>query len=154
VANLYRYAEVCRQANTRYLEALAVVDDLGVSQSELNRRCAPVLYQGRKRRALQPLSPDDQALFAGVLRGEYAVRGFCNRELGEQLFGSVPDDPVERRRRCGRISRRIGLLRAHGLIGKVPRARRYMVTVRGQRFMSTALHLRQKLFPASLTAQT
>ncbi len=154
VANLYRYAEVCRQANARYLEALAVVDDLGVGQNELNRRCAPVLYQGRKRRALQPLSPDDQALFAGVLRGEYAVRGFRNRELGEQLFGSVPDDPVERRRRCGRISRRIGLLRAHGLIGKVPRARRYVVTVRGQRFMSTALHLRQKLFPASLTAQT
>jgi hypothetical protein len=31
VANLYRYAEVCQQANARYLEALAVVDDLGRS---------------------------------------------------------------------------------------------------------------------------
>src|SRR5262249_9426600 len=59
VANLYQYAEVGQQANARYLEALAVVDDLGVGQSELDRRCAPVVYQGRRRRALQLLDRDD-----------------------------------------------------------------------------------------------
>jgi len=151
VANLYRYAEVCQQANARYLEALAVVDDLGVGQRELDRRCAPVLYQGRRRRALQLLHRDDQALFAGVLRGEHAVRGFRNGELSEQLFGPKPPDPQERRRQCGRVSRRISLLRAHGLIAKVPRSRRYHVTVRGQRLMSTAIHLLAKLFPRELT---
>jgi hypothetical protein len=154
VANLYRYAQVSRQANARYLEALAVVDDLGVGQSELDRRCAKVLYQGRMRRALQPLGQDDQALFLGVLRGEYAVRGFRNQELGERLFGAKPDDLVERRRQCGRVSRRISLLRAHGLLCKLPRCRRYRPTVRGQRFMSTAIHLRTKLFPRALTART
>jgi len=154
VANLYRYAEVCRQANARYLEALAVVDDLGVGQSELDRRCAKVRYQGRMRRALQPLGCDDQALFLGVLRGEYTVRGFRNHELAERLFGPRPDDWVERRRQCGRVSRRISLLRAHGLLCKLPRCRRYRVTVRGQRFMSTAIHLREKLFPRALTAQS
>ena len=38
VANLYRYAQVGQQANERYLEALAVVNDLGVGQRELDRR--------------------------------------------------------------------------------------------------------------------
>jgi len=154
VAHLYRYAEVSQSANARYLEALAVVDDLGVGQSELDRRCAKVLYQGRMRRALQPLGRDDQALFLGVLRGEYAVRGFRNQELAERLFGPQPDDLVERRRQCGRVSRRISLLRAHGLLCKLPRCRRYRVTKRGQRFMTTAVHLREKFFPSVLTAQT
>lgn len=152
VANLYRYAQVSQKANERYLEALAVVDDLGVGQRELDRRCAPVSFQGRNRRALQPLGRGDQALFQAALRGEYAVRGFRNGELAEQLFGPKPDDPVERRRRCGRVSRRISLLRAHGLVAKFPRARRYRVTASGQRFMSTAIYVRQKLFAKELAA--
>jgi hypothetical protein len=151
VANLYRYAHVGQKANERYLEALAVVADLGVGQSELDRRCAPVYHQGRSRRALQPLGREDQALFRAALRGEHAVRGFRNGELAQYLFGPRPDDPEERRRRCGRVSRRISLLRAHGLIAKFPRARRYRVTERGQRFMATAVHLREQLFPQKLT---
>ena len=152
VANLYRYADVSQKANARYLEALAVVDDLGVGQRDLERRCAPVAYQGRNRRALQPLGRDDQALFQAVLRGEYAVRGFRNQELARHLFGPKPTEDQERRRQSGRVSRLISLLRAHGLIAKFPRSRRYRVTVSGQRFMSTAVHVRRKLFPAKLTA--
>jgi hypothetical protein len=150
IANLYRYAEVSQQANARYLEALAVVDDLGVGQRELDRRCAPVAYQGRKRRGLQPLGRDDQALFQAVLRGEFAVRGFRNKELARYLFGSRPTDPDERRRQSARVSRLISLLRAHGLIAKFPRSRRYRVTALGQRFMSTAIQVRHRLFPAKL----
>jgi len=150
VANLYRYAEVSRQASARYLEALAVVDDLGAGQRELDRRCAPVLYPGRRRRALQPLAPADQALFRAALRGEFLLRGFRNGEFAEVLQGPAPQDPRERRRRCGQISRRISLLRAHGRLAKVPRARRYRVSKRGGRFMATARHLRCKFFPREL----
>ena len=146
VANLYRYAQVGQKANERYLEALAVVNDLGVGQRELDCRCAPVSFQGRMRRGLQPLWRDDQALFQAVLRGEHAVRGFRNGELAERLYGPSPKDPGERRRRCGRVSRRISLLRAHGLVAKIPRSRRYRVTNAGQPFMSTAIHVRTNLF--------
>jgi hypothetical protein len=151
VANLYRYADVSRQANARYLEALAVVNDLGVGQKQLERCCAPVAYQGRNRRGLQPLGRDDQALFEAALRGEHAVRGFRNKELARHLYGPRPSDPAERRRQCGRVSRLISLLRGHGLIAKFPHSRRYRVTTLGQRFMSTAIELRNKLFPEKLT---
>jgi hypothetical protein len=151
VANLYRYAQVSQKANARYLEALAVVEDLGVGQKELDCRCAPVFYQGRRHRALQPLGRDDQALFQAALRGEHVLRGFRNGELSATLFGPRPTDLVERHRQCGRVSRRIRLLRAHGLVAKFPRSRRYRVTEAGQRFMSTAIHLRAKLFPRELT---
>ena len=151
VASLYRYAQVGAKANERYVEALAVVNNLGVGQRELERRCAPVIFQGRTRRALQPLGCADQALFRATLRGEHAVRGFRNGELAQLLFGPNPDDPGERRRQCGRVSRRISLLRAHGLVAKFPRSRRYRVTESGQRFMSTAIHLRTELFPKELS---
>ena len=95
---------------------------------------------------MQPLSRDDQALFRAVLRGEHAVRGFRNGEVAERLYGPRPKDPGERRRRSGQVSRRISLLRAHGLVAKYPRSRRYRVTRTGQRFMSTAIHVRAKLF--------
>jgi hypothetical protein len=150
VTNLHRYAQVSRSANQRYLEALSGVDDPGVGQRQLEQRCSPVSYQGRRRRALQPLGRDDQALFRSVLRGEYAVRGFRNRELATPLFGQSAD-AGERRRHCGRVSRLIGLLRAHGLVAKVPRARRYHVTALGHRFMSTAIYVRYKFFPRELS---
>jgi hypothetical protein len=150
VASLYRYAQVSQRANERYLEALAVVDDLGVGQRELDRKCAPVPFQGRRRRGLQPLARDDQALFRAVLRGEHTVRGFRNGEVAERLYGPRPKDPGERRRRSGQVSRRISLLRAHGLVAKYPRSRRYRVTNAGQRFMSTAIHVRTKLFAREL----
>jgi hypothetical protein len=146
VANLYRYAQVSQRANERYLEALAVANDVGVGRRELDCRCAPVSFQGRRRRGLQPLSRDDQALFQAVLRGEHTVRGFRNGEVAERLYGPRPKDPAERRRRSGQMSRRIGLLRAHGLVAKYPRSRRYRVTRAGQRFMSTAIQVRAKLF--------
>ena len=57
-----------------------------------------VSFQGRKRRGLQPLSRDDQALFQAVLRGEHAGgRGFRSGEVAERLYGSRPKDEVERR---------------------------------------------------------
>jgi hypothetical protein len=152
IANLYRYAQVGQSANARYLGALAVVDDVGASRSEFDRRCVPISYQGRMRRGLQPFGRADQALFCAALRGEYAIRGFRNGELAERLYGPTPKDPVERRRRCAHVSRQISLLRAHGLVAKYPRSRRYRVTHAGQRFMSTAIELRAKLFPRQLSA--
>ncbi|MGB2864001.1 MAG: hypothetical protein WBC05_11795, partial [Sedimentisphaerales bacterium] len=39
-----------------------------------------------------------------------------------------------RKKYAGRTTRRIKLLRAHGLIRKVPRANRYVLTSKGQKF--------------------
>src|SRR5262245_17874601 len=75
VAWLWRYAEISRAANGRYLEALAVVDDWRRARQLLDRVTRPAALGGRRKRALQPLSPQDQALFLAVLRGEHQVRG-------------------------------------------------------------------------------
>ncbi len=71
------------------------------------------------RRALNPFSPTDAQLLAAVIRGEHALSGFRNRDLRETLYGATPD-PAERRRQAARVTRHLSLLRAHGLLRKLP----------------------------------
>jgi hypothetical protein len=150
VAFVNRYAHLAHQAAGRYLNGLAVVDDPHVSQDVLDRVCSRASFAGRQRRALNPLSREDQRLFFAVLRGEHALRGFRSRDLTEYLNQSPSSDPAIRRRQGGQRSRLLQLLRAHGLIAKLPHTRRYRVTNRGFAFMSAAIHLRYKAFPAEL----
>ena len=150
VAFLGRYAHVAHQAARRYLNGLAVVDDPKVSQDLLDRVCNRASFAGRKRRALNPLSRKDQQLFLAVLRGEHALRGFRSRDLAQYLNQPPTRDPIQCRRQSGQRCRLLQLLRAHGLIAKLPHTRRYHVTNRGFAFMSAAVHLRYKGFPTDL----
>jgi hypothetical protein len=150
VAFLDRYAHVARQAARRYLNGLAVVADPQVSQDVLDRVCNRAALAGRKRRALNPLSRADQRLFFAVLRGEHALRGFRSRDLAEYLQQTPSADPHVRRRQSGQRSRLLQLLRAHGLIAKLPNTRRYRSTERGFALMSAAIHLRHRAFPVDM----
>lgn len=150
VAMLGRYAQVAHQAAGRYLNGLAVVQDPQVSNDLLDNVCNRASFQGRRRRGLNPLSREEQRLFFAVLRGEHALRGFRSRDIAQYLQTRTAPDPKERRRQSARISRLLQLLRAHGLIRKLPKTRRYRVTDRGFAFMSAAIHLRYKAFPDDL----
>ena len=147
VAWLWRYAEVARSANGRYLEALAVVDDERASRRLLDEVTRPAKLHGRTKRALQPISPADQRLFLAVMSGDHRLRGFRNADLAARLYATATKDVAERRRRSARVTRLIQLLRAHGLVAKIPRARRYRVTAKGDLFMSAAIYVRHKHLP-------
>jgi hypothetical protein len=151
VAWLWRYAEVSRAANGRYLEALAVVDDGGTkTREQWDRVCRPARLGSGRKRGLQPLAAADQALFRAVLRGEHRLRGVSNGELALQLYGAAPRDAEERKRRCGRVTRQLQLLRAHGLLAKIPRSRRYRVTAKGEALMTAAIYVRDKYLPTAM----
>jgi hypothetical protein len=93
----------------------------------------PVLDDGRRFRALRLGDPDDLALLQTISRGEFATAGFRNRDLRRLLYSSSRrPSPDELRRLCARISRRLRLLRAHGVIRKIPKTHRYRITERGQ----------------------
>lgn len=153
VKNLYRYAEVCLSANRAYLEALAVVDDPATAYRMLNEVCHPAGRNGRRRRGLNPLRQDDLALFAAVLRGEHHIHGFRNRDVAAHLGLPRAKNPRERKRQSARVTRLIQLLHAHHLIAKIPRSRRWRVTVRGTTLMSAALQLYHHDFPENLAKE-
>jgi hypothetical protein len=139
VADLHRRAEVSQKANERYLHALSTVDD-STQLSELVRKLEQPCRFGQIRvRALHPFSAEDHSLLQAVNRGEFALNGLRNRDLQALLFkpGAVP--PAEKRRRCARVSRQLRLLRAHGLIQKVPRTHRYQVTAPGRLIITAIL---------------
>jgi hypothetical protein len=132
VADLHRRAEVSQAANDRYLDSLASLDT-STPVGELARDlCRPKRWKGQPVRALRPWSEDDHALCAAVLRGEFAINGFRNRDLQPLLYDGPPSSPQEQRRRRGAVTRRLRLLRAHGLIQKVSHTHRYVLTPKGR----------------------
>jgi hypothetical protein len=150
VANFYRYHEVARAANDRYLSALAAVNRPQASLTVLERVQRPARSGGRRRRGLHLLRGEEQRLFHAVLRGEHHINGFRNRDIQSVLFPARAKDVRERRRRTAHVSRLLHLLRAHGLIAKVPHAHRYRATAKGETLMSAAIYARCKVFPKEL----
>lgn len=152
VANFYHYHALARAANQRYLDALAVVDRPCATAQQLDQLSAPVRYRGRHRRGLNVLAATDQKLFLAALRGEHRLHGLRNRDVAAALFPTPSKDHAEQRCRTAHVSRRLALLRAHGLIAKIPRSQRYRLTAKGEALMGTAVYVRHKMFPNELKA--
>ena len=99
--------------------------------------CRPVRWRGQRVRALRPWWPEDDAVLAALGRGEGLINGWRNRDLRALLYPGE-HDRAECRRLAGRVTRQLRLLRAHGLIRKVPRTHRYLLTAKGRQ-ITTAL---------------
>jgi hypothetical protein len=101
-------------------------------------------WKGRSVRALNPLAPADVKLLEAINRGEFLLNGFRNRDLREVLFADAPPaTPEETKRQSAKVTRLIGLLRAHGVIAKVSKTHRYQVTVVGRNKVTALLAARQ-----------
>jgi hypothetical protein len=139
VADLPRRAEVSQASNLRYLEAMAAVSTplpLKTLTEKLGQR---VMYKNRAVRGLNLLGKDDSLLLQTIGGGQFILNGFRNRDLQTGLFANPTSDEKEKRRRSGQITRKLRMLRAHGLIRKVPHTHRYMVNEKGRQLI-TALH--------------
>jgi len=138
VADLHRQAEVSHRANERFVESLATVADptpLGQLLAPLGR---PVIDDGRRFRALNPLTGADGELLRTVARGEFLLQGFRNRDVRVACFGAT-DDASRQRQQSAAVTRQLRLLRAHGLIIKVQKTHRYQVSAHGRRVLTALL---------------
>jgi len=138
VADLHRRAEVSRKAAERYLDAFASVEEHTTLEELIRRLGQPRRWRGRRVRALRPFA-DDRALLEAVSRGEFALNGFRNRDLQAIFFSCAAHSPVEARRRSAWVSRKLRLLRAHGLITKITGTYRYQLTVSGRKAITAIL---------------
>jgi len=143
VADLHRRAEVCQAANERYLESMAAVDSSEPLGELVKPLCRPVNWKGQRVRALHPLSGDDAALLEAVGRGEFLLNGFRNRDLQALLYGPSKAGTRQRQQHSAAVTRRLRLLRAHGLIRKVPHTHRYVVSPLGHNAIAALLSARK-----------
>jgi hypothetical protein len=91
---------------------------------------------------LNPLGAADAALLTAVSRHEFLINGLRNRDLRRVLFGADATTPEEQRRRSGVVTRQLRLLRTHGLIHKVPKTHRYLVSETGRKAITALLAAR------------
>jgi hypothetical protein len=133
VADLHARSRISQGVNERYLEALAQVD----TTERVETVVGPVCKPKHGARALRPWSEQDQALLQAVstcgLAGD-----FRNRDLAAQLYPKT-----ERRQVSAKVTYRLRLLRAHGIIQRLPNTRRYRITTNGARIIAT-IFLTQK----------
>jgi hypothetical protein len=153
VANLYRYAEIGRATNGRYLNALSVTVDVAAAREPFRKLAEPAKRpNGRRVRGFNPASREDTALFAAVLRGEHILHGFRNEQIRAALYGPLPKDAVTARRQRSRVTRYLQRLHTHGLIAKIPRTHRWRPSSEGQTLMTTTLHYHHDLYPTKSLA--
>ena len=150
VTGLYRYAQVARAANQRYLAALAVVQDPARAQRLLHD-CTRRVEQGeRTYRGFNPAAQEDIAVFRAVLDGAHHLHGFRNQAIRQTLWPRAAADPATQRRHSGRVSRLFGRLHVRGLIAKIPRSHRWRVTVDGHAFLSMSIQHHAQAYPQTL----
>jgi hypothetical protein len=139
VADIGSRADVSAASNGRYLDALATVKTplpLKTLTADLSR---PTRWNKKQARGLNLLGDDDAKLLEAAGRGEFLINGLRNRDLQTLLFDKPTQDPVQKRKRSGQITRKLRLLRAHGLVHKLPHTHRYMVSDKGRQVI-TAMH--------------
>jgi hypothetical protein len=131
VVDLPRRGAISQAANLRYLAALSGVEGttaLGQVADDVSR---PVIRDGRRCRGLNPMTGDDARLADVLLRGEFSLNGFRNRDVRTRLFPDSPDRHTIRRQ-AAKVTRLLRLHRAHGLIRKLNGTQRYQLTAKGR----------------------
>jgi hypothetical protein len=142
VADFGRRAEVSRKATDRHLTALAAVEINRPLAQEAAEVCRAVWREKRRHRALNPMGQADAELMAVVNRGEYTINGFRNRDVRARLYAAT-SDRLKEHQQMGAVGRKLRLLRGHGLIAKVAKTHRYVVTEKGRRIITALLAARQ-----------
>ncbi len=138
VTYLYRYEQIARTANGRYLDALSVQDDPFPAKKDLQQLVEPVTNGSRRVAGFNPAREQDQKLFEEIMRAEYLVSGFSNADIRSALYGAEATRDTGRRL-SSRVSRLFAKLHYRKLIAKIPRTRRWRITEKGYRILG-ALH--------------
>ena len=140
VSDLHRRCEISDQCNHRYADALASAQVEEKLKEVVAPACNRIRKNGKRYRGLNPWQAQDYQLLSFLAKGEHALNGFRNKDLRRWLYPESEDVDKQRHRRyAGRTTRRIKLLRVHGLVRKVARENRYRLTAKGQKFACALL---------------
>jgi len=126
--NLPALREVGFQANRRLLDVQRISHDSFLGEEVFRGIHQPVTVAGRRASALRFGDPRVLALLSCLVLLRLLPRGFTNRELREHvtpLYGQAMSS--------GQMSYDLRRLKLHGLIEKIPKTRRYLVTDLGFR---------------------
>ena len=143
ISNLYRYAEVSKACNQRFLDTMVDIIPVQSTLAEIGTVCGGKTVRGKRISGFNVWAPDVVCIMETVCDGRYLINGFRNKDISQSILPDMKDA----RKRSSKTSRILKKLRQHGLIKKVPRSRRYHVTSKGRRVMGALIELRHKDYP-------
>ncbi len=133
IYSLPALAELLSAAANRYLAFLSAIDDPTIATKDLDKISRPTRDANRSYRGFNFFHGGDAELFRTLMRGEFNISGFRNRDLRVHLHGKTPYQ----------VSRFLKRLRQHGLIKKIGKAYKYYLTNLGRRVGVVALKLKE-----------
>lgn len=143
ISNLYRYAEVSKACNQRFLDTMIDIIPVQSTLEEIGTVCGGKTVRGKRISGFNVWAPDVVRIMETVCDGRYLINGFRNKDISQSILPDMKDA----RKRSSKTSRILKKLRQHALIKKVPRSRRYHVTSKGRRVMGALIELRHKDYP-------
>ena len=143
ISNLYRYAEISKVANKRFLNSMCNIIPKKSIEKEINHFCTRKVVKGRLYTSYNVWEPETFRLFETISDGRYLIRGFTNKDIRGRLYPKEADSPKIR----GKVTRSLAKLRAHSLIRKNPHSRRYLISDKGRRVLGALIETKRKIYP-------
>ena len=137
VADIAIRSQVSQDINDRFMNNLAAAQCETPVRDLLDDVVKPFTKEGRRVRALDPTGKD-RLLLQALDDPGWCISGLANRDLREKLRAATGYKGMTEKQLSAKMSRHLRLLRDHGLIRKLPRQKRYLVTTKG-RELTTAL---------------
>lgn len=131
VSDLHRRSEISQRANERYYESLAACESEMTLKECVESVCKRARLGKQSIRAMNPWKSEDYRLIEFLAQGEWSINGLRNRDL-TAFFFNRSDSTLSEKQKSGKSTRLIRMLRAHGLIRKVPKTHRYVLTEKGR----------------------
>ncbi len=136
VADIALRAQASQSINNRFADHVAATR----SSQSFRTVLASVTQRRRKRgRSVRALVPTgkDLALLTAVADPRFTVNGFRNKDLRGLLADDERYVGKTKKQRSGMTTRSLRLLRDHGVIRRLPKARRYQLTSQGRQLVTT-----------------
>ena len=138
VADVKRRTNISENCNQRYLESIATFKSTELFFDLIFPLCSRVKYKNRWARGLRPWEQLDSEVLKIIGNNDYILNGFRNKDIREKLY-PLAVEGKDKKRASSKITRFLWILRAHGLIKKIPKTYKYQLTDSGRKIIPTIL---------------
>lgn len=138
VADVKRRAMISENCNQKYLDSLAALKSGESFNKIISPLCSPVTYNNRKARAIRTWEEFDSNIIKYLGNTALILDGFKNKDIREKLYPGVENEK-DIKRMTAKISRYLWILRAHGLIKRIPKTYKYQLTDSGRKIIPAIL---------------
>jgi len=124
--------EILAAATRRYLQFISQIETPEIGVKKLTKLTQTKQHNDHRYKGFNLLAEQDANLFRILVRGEFMISGFMNKNLRHLL-----------NKNSGQISRLLKRLQVHGLIKKIGKQYKYYLTKLGRELIVMTLKLRE-----------